>query len=294
MSNPRVPFRMSSERPRIAAPGGKPLIVHLVVNVEQWQFDQPMPRKILTAPHGLEQVPDIPNFSWAEYGMRAGMPRILEMLAERGLPASTSINAGVIDAYPSVAEAMLAADWEFIGHGIHQRSIQGESDEAGLIAAAREKIEAFTGTRMRGWLSPGLRESFDTPDLLKSQGVDYVCDWVIDDLPSWMTTKHGPLIAMPYNMEINDSIIYAGEKHASAEMYLRLKTTLEAFDSELKNNPRVLPLGLHPHLIAVPHRIGYLGRMLDDLMARDDVVFMKGGQIADWYAEVEPPPAGDE
>ncbi len=291
MSNPRVPFRMSSERPRIAGPGGKPLIVHLVVNVEQWQFDQPMPRKILTAPHGLEQVPDIPNFSWAEYGMRAGMPRILDMLAERGLPASTSINAGVIDAYPSVAEAMLAADWEFIGHGIHQRSIQGESDEEALIQAAREKVEAFTGTKMRGWLSPGLRESYDTPDLLKSQGVEYVCDWVIDDLPSWMTTTHGPLIAMPYNMEINDSIIYAGEKHASAEMYLRLKTTLEAFDTELKNNPRVLPLGLHPHLIAVPHRIGYLGRMLDDLMARDDVVFMTGGQIADWYVEVEPPPA---
>ncbi len=292
MSNPRIPYRMSSERPRIAPPDGKPLIVHLVVNVEHWQFDQPMPRKVLPAPHGLEQVPDIPNFSWADYGMRAGMPRILEMFAARGLPASTSINAGVIDAYPSCAEAMLAAGWEFIGHGIHQRSISGETDEAALIDAAREKLEAFTGTRMRGWLSPGLRESFETPDLLKAAGVDYVCDWVIDDLPSWMTTTGGPLMAMPYNTEINDSIIYAVEKHASAEMYSRLKNTLETFDSELKTNPRVLALGLHPHLIAVPHRIGYLGRMLDDLMARDDVVFMTGSQIADWYEAVEPPPAG--
>jgi len=25
------------------------------------------------------------------------------------------------------------------------------------------------------------------------------CDWVVDDLPSDMTTKHGPLVAMPYN-----------------------------------------------------------------------------------------------
>jgi hypothetical protein len=32
--------------------------------------------------------------------------------------------------------------------------------------------------------------------------------------------------------------------------------------------------------------------MLDDLMARDDVVFMTGSQIADWYEAVEPPPAG--
>ena len=34
-------------------------------------------------------------------------------------------------------------------------------------------------------------------------------------------------------------------------------------------------------------RIGYLERMLDDLMARDDTVFMTGGEIADWFVETE-------
>jgi ABC-type oligopeptide transport system ATPase subunit len=43
-SNPRVPFRLSSQRRKLAPPDGKPLIVHVVVNVEHWQFDQPMPR----------------------------------------------------------------------------------------------------------------------------------------------------------------------------------------------------------------------------------------------------------
>ena len=287
MTNPRIPYRMSSERPHLPPPDGKPLMVHLVVNVENWQFDHGMPRKIITAPHGLEQVPDIPNFSWAEYGMRCGMPRILDMFAARGLPASTSINAGVIDSYPQCAEAMLKAGWEFIGHGIHQRSMQGEEDEAGLIAMAKEKVESFTGTRMRGWLSPGLKETVDTPDILKDLGIEYVCDWVLDDLPCWMTTKHGPLIAMPYNLEVNDSIIYAIEKHASPEMYRRLADTLAAFDGELAKQPRVLALGLHPHLIGVPHRIGYLAKMLDDLMARDDTVFMTGSEIADWFVAAD-------
>ncbi len=283
MTNPRIPYQMSNERSSLAPPDGKSLIVHLVVNVEHWEFENAMPRKIITAPHGLEQVPDIPNYSWAEYGMRCGMPRILEMLASRGLPASTSINAGVIDAYPQCAEAMLNAGWEFIGHGIHQRSIQGETDEAGLIAMAKEKIEAFTGISMRGWLSPGLKETVDTPDILKNLGIEYVCDWVLDDLPVWMKTEHGPLVAMPYNMEINDSIIYAIEKHASPEMYRRLADTLEAFQPELEHQPRILAIGLHPHLIGVPHRIGYLKRMLDDLMAHDNVVFMNGSQILDWF-----------
>ena len=109
MSNPRIPYRLSSQGPKLPPLKGKRILVHLVVNVENWQFDQPMPRTIITPPHGKETVPDVPNFSWADYGMRAGLPRILEAFDKRGLPASTSCNAGVIDAYPQAAEAMASS-----------------------------------------------------------------------------------------------------------------------------------------------------------------------------------------
>jgi len=282
MTNPRIPYQFS-DASGLMPPDGKSLIVHLVVNVEHWQFDQAMPRKIITAPHGAENLPDIPNYSWAEYGMRCGMPRLLRILGDRNLPASTSINAGVIDAYPQCAEAMLEAGWEFVGHGMHQKSIQSEADEAALIAQALDKLEAFCGTPVRGWLSPGLRQSHDTPDILQSLGVEYLFDWVIDDVPVWMNTDGGPMIAMPYNLELNDSIVYAVEKQATGELYRRFENTLMAFESELAHGPRVLALGLHPHLIGVPHRIGMLERMVDDLLARDDTVFMTGAGIADWF-----------
>ena len=282
-SNPRIPFRMSGPDSHIAGPGGKPLIVHLVVNVEAWRFDHPMPRKIIPAPHGLEQVPDVPNFAWAEYGMRCGMPRLLEMLGERKLPASTSINAAVIDLYPECASAMRAAGWEFIGHGMHQKSLQGEADEATLVKTALARLAAFTGKRTRGWLGPGLKESLETPDILKAGGIDYVCDWVLDDVPVWMETAHGPMIAMPYSLEINDSIIYAVEKHSSPEIWQRARDAVTALEPELAQGARVFTVGLHPHLIGVAHRIGYLARILDLLQARDDAVFMTGSEIADWF-----------
>src|SRR5690606_17008926 len=119
MANPRIPYRFSDHRPALVPPEAGRIIVHLVVNVENWRFDHAMPRHIITPPHGKEALPDVPNFSWADYGMRAGLPRILRALAERGLPASTSFNASVIDAYPEAAEAMREAGWEFIGHGMH-------------------------------------------------------------------------------------------------------------------------------------------------------------------------------
>ena len=288
-SNPRVHYQMTSERSNLRGIDGKPLIVHLVVNVEHWLFDESMPRKYLTAPHGLEQVPDIPNFSWAEYGMRAGMPRLLECFKRRGLPASVSLNAGVIDAYPSCAAAMRDAGWDFIGHGVHQKSIQGEADERDIILLAMQMIEEFTGVRPSGWLGPGLKETFDTPDILKELGVDYVFDWVLDDLPCWLNTKHGPLLSIPYTLELNDSPLYAGQHMSSSEIYDRLVDTLSVFETELKRQPRVLTLALHPHLIGVPHRFAYLERMLDLLQGRDDTTFVVGGQIADWYVSACPP-----
>ena len=47
-------------------------------------------------------------------------------------------------------------------------------------------------------------------------------------------------------------------------------------------------------LSGVLHRIGYVEKMLDALLARGDTVFMTGGQIADWFmaSTSEPRPAG--
>ena len=103
--------------------------------------------------------------------------------------ASTTINASVIDVYPRAAEVMLENKWEFMGHGWTQKALQNEPDEAAVIDKCKDRIERFSGQKMRGWLGAGLSETMHTPDVLKPRGVDYVCDWVIDDLPTWMTTR---------------------------------------------------------------------------------------------------------
>jgi peptidoglycan/xylan/chitin deacetylase (PgdA/CDA1 family) len=282
-SNPRIPYQLASRRKRLPPFNGKSLLVHLVVNIENWQFENPMPRVLLPPPHGLVQSPDVPNFSWAEYGMRCGMPRILKALNDRGLPASCALNAGAIETYRDCMDEVVAAGWEMIGHGMHQRSLQAEADEGGLIRKALELIASFSGKPVQGWLGPGLRETSATPDLLKQAGVRFLYDWVLDDLPCWMDTRFGRLLSLPYSLEINDSIIYAVEKHASDEMYNRLVQTMACFEAEMKEQPRLITLGLHPHLIGVPHRFAYFEKMLDLLIAHPQAVFVTGSQIADWF-----------
>ena len=153
MANPRIPYRFSNDGPSLKPPPQGAIMVHLVVNVEHWQFEANMPRTIITPPHGKETIPDVPNFSWADYGMRAGLPRMIDAIVQRGLPASTSFNAGVIQAYPRAAQAMHAAGWEFIGHGVHQRALNhsdGPSEEQ-LIATTLDMISALTGERPQAY-----------------------------------------------------------------------------------------------------------------------------------------------
>ena len=283
-ANPRIPYRLASYQPPMNGPKGKRLIVNLVVNIEHWPFDQEMPRKLLTAPHGREQVPDVPNFCWADYGMRAGMARLLTLFASREIPVSASINATAIDTYRDCAMEIRDAGWEFIGHGMHQQSLGAAVSEGDVIRTALAKLSDFSGQPVRGWLSPGLRETAATPDILAAEGVDYVCDWSVDDVPHWMETDPKKLLAMPYTLELNDSVVHAVEKHRSDEMLRRLEATLECFDAPTEpEGVKVLGIGLHPHLIGVPHRFPNLIRMLDLLQSRDDVVFMTGAEIHDWF-----------
>ena len=59
-----------------------------------------------------------------------------------------------------------------------------------MIKRTIETIEAFTGEKLRGWMGPGLAETFDTPDILADEGIEYVADWCNDDQPYEMKVKN--------------------------------------------------------------------------------------------------------
>jgi hypothetical protein len=114
---------------------------------------------------------------------------------------------------------------------------------------------------------------------------------MVDDTPCWMRTRHGPLLAVPYALELNDVMIFTLERHTADEYYKRFKDTVDYFASELDAPPRVLTMGLHPHIIAVPHRLAMFERTIDMLMNRSDTIFVTGRQIAEWYVSQYPAPS---
>ncbi|MHA3904960.1 polysaccharide deacetylase family protein [Castellaniella sp. WN] len=282
-TNPRVPFRMSTAREHLAPPDGRALICHVVVNVEYWPFDQPMNRKLFQRPEGANIYPDIPNFGWYEYGMRCGLPRLFELFRSRGIPVSAAMNAGVIDAYPSVAERILGEGWLLMGHGLVQKAFDSVPDQPAAIKETLDKLERFSGRRARSWLGPGLSESLDTPDYLAEAGIEYIYDWTLDDLPEKMVTKTGVLFAIPYAIELNDVTIFCIARQEPKAYYELLRDTVDVFSREAKKQPRILTLALHPHIMGYPHRFIHLEKVVNMLQSRADTIFMTADQIGDWY-----------
>ena len=217
----RCSYSAIVDRPPLMLPHGARIVVWSVVNLEFWSISRPMARQVLPAPTGQVLVPDVPNWSWHEYGMRVGVWRFFDLFARLGIRPTLSINARVCREYRRVARAAREAGWEFMGHAWEQMPIHKVDDQAQMIARSLDTLERFAGNRPVGWLGPGLTETYETPDLLAAAGIKYIGDWVYDDEPTVIRTAKGPLVTLPYTVEINDVVMTAVQGQPSDEILRR-------------------------------------------------------------------------
>jgi peptidoglycan/xylan/chitin deacetylase (PgdA/CDA1 family) len=270
------------KRPRLEWPGGARLALWVAVNVEHYHFDK-AGLAIHSAP---ERIPDVLNYGWRDYGPRVGFWRILKALDKYRVRACLAINSEACQRRPVIIEEAVKRNWEFIAHGTTNSEFLpslGESEERAAILSVAETIAAATGARPRGWLGPGLAESYRTPDLLAEHGFAYVCDWCNDDQPYAMNVRQGRLLSMPYAVELNDiqaslAFGYPPETYARA--------ICEHFDvlyEEGGESGRVMALPIHDFILGVPHRIRYLEKILEHITRHDGVWIATAGEIADWY-----------
>lgn len=289
----RISYSPISERPKLRLPGGARMAVWIIVNVEEWNPLETMPRTVLTPPAGGSPTPDIPNWAWHEYGNRVGFWRMLDVFDDCNVPAALAINGSAINAYEPIARAALDRNWEFIGHGFSQKNMQKVENEASDIAKTTQVIETFTGKRPRGWLGPGLTETWETPDLLVENGYDYVCDWVLDDQPVVLKTRTKPIVNIPYTQECNDVAMMLIQHHKAREYYDRAIDQFEQIYGDSRKSARIMALVVHPYIMGAPHRARYFRKAVERIREHDDVAFMTGGEIYDWYLREQPGALGE-
>ena len=289
----RIPYSSPFRRPPLVAPDGAKLIVWPVVNIEEWEIGRPMPRQASNPPNAAAvagAVPDMPNWTWHEYGMRVGFWRLLEAFEKRGIKPTVSLNSKVCETCTPVAAAIRDAAWEVMAHCVVQMPIHQVKDQRAMIRESVAQIEDFFGRAPSGWLGPGRTQTFETLDLVAEAGLDWFGDWILDDQPLWVKTTSRPLVAVPYSVELNDITIMVTGLHESDAMLKRVRDAADRLLAESTDSARVLAFGVHPYVSGAAHRIRYFEEMLDGLARTPGVVFMQGDAIRRWFAAQVPAP----
>jgi peptidoglycan/xylan/chitin deacetylase (PgdA/CDA1 family) len=283
----RIGYSAIVDRPPLNLPDGIRIVVWPIVNLEVWEIERPMARQILPAPTGQVVTPDIPNWSWHEYGMRVGYWRLKAALDRMDIRPTLSINARVCEDYERVAASARDSGWEFMGHSFVQMPTHKLDDQEGTIALSLDTCEKFTGKRPVGWLGPGLTQTYDTPDILTKHGVKYCGDFVFDDEPTVMKTQNGPLVTVPYTVELNDIPMMIVQHHESEHFARRVMDQFDRLYAEGPERAKIISVAVHPYISGVPHRIRYFEEIFEKMAAHEGVAFWTGEQILDWYRKTE-------
>ncbi|MGE0451114.1 MAG: polysaccharide deacetylase family protein [Vicinamibacterales bacterium] len=285
MTQPRERLEYSAivDRPALKLPGDARMAIWSVINLEVWDITRPMARQLLPAPNGRTVLPDVPHWSWHEYGMRVGFWRLHDLYQRRGIEPTVSINARVCADYTRVAAACRDAGWEFMAHSYEQQPLHAEPHPQATIARTLQTIERFTGRRPKGWLGPGLTETLETPDHLAAAGIRYIGDWVHDDEPTEIATAYGPLVTLPYSIECNDITMFVVQHHEPRYWTQKCIDTFDQLYEESAARPKFMTIAVHPYISGQPARLRYLDEIYAYISRFDGVRHWNGEQALAWH-----------
>jgi len=259
-------------------PNGAQLAVVVCVGVESYRFGDGLTEDVLPD----VPAPDLVNTAWRDYGNRVGAFRIFDMLSGLGIPPTVLLNTDVYDEAPAVLDAARRIGAEMVGHGRSNSdslSTMTPDDERAYLRDVAERIRTHEGEAPGGWSSPWLSHTRDSLNLLADNGYRYLLDLRLDDQPVWLTTPSGPLLAIPYNAEINDSSTMIGRQASAGEFEAMIVDEFAELSAAATTVPLVMNVVLHSFITGVPFRLRAVRRALEHISGTEGVWFATPREI---------------
>jgi allantoinase len=229
------------------------------------------------------------NESNYRYGIRAGAPRVLGLLARHRVRATFTAAAVALERAPDLAREIVAGGHEVCAHGyrwVHQHRMRAD-EERDFIQKAVASIEKTTGRRPDGWLSRYLHTP-DTRRLLIEEGFAYHMDDYGDDAPSWDIVDGRAIVVLPYTLDTNDMKLWTAPSLTPADWLAYAVETFDVLYEEGATASRMMSLGVHLRIIGRPGRIRALERFVRHVKSHDDVWIATRRDIAAWWAARHP------
>ena len=292
----QYPWAPMIKRQPLRWPEGKKLALIVTLNCEYWDLtkDSAEPYYAGGPPMLPDSMPgnvaDFPNFTWREYGQRVGAWRLFKLFEEQGAPFSITINAKTALERPEFIEYANQRGWEIVAHNYEQGELLTRytfdiAKERSLIDATLAVYEKVVGRKARGWLSSSLRSTPNTPDILAEKGLLFFCDYMNDEQPYLIQTPSGPIVNVPYTIEINDFTFFHRRAMSTWDAARMLKDQFDELYREGAESGRIMNIGLHPHVSGHPHRMPCFREFLSHAKKHPDVWWTTREEIAAWYLQ---------
>jgi peptidoglycan/xylan/chitin deacetylase (PgdA/CDA1 family) len=259
-------------------PNGARLAVLPTVMFESWSEGKAPPYSPMTTslkPGTIDRL----GISWAEYGGKSGILRIMRVLDEFAIHATVCISGKAVEQFPDAARELHAQGHELAGHSYTQDLILpylGPEEEREVIRRCGRIIEKATGTKPRGWFSPVAAPTEHTAGFLAEEGFLWHGDYNDTDLPYKLKTPKGTLVAIPHS-DFTDNRVLRGSPRDFFQVY---KDTFDfLYRSEATG---MINLTVHAHFGGRPLMSAMLAEILRYMKGFPGVWFARHDEIARW------------
>ena len=227
-------------------------------------------------------VLDTMAISWAAYGVKRGIYRILDALARQRAKASVMTNAIIAERAPQTVRAVADAGHEVLSHSYAMDvvpALLSIDEEKQNIARCTALLEKASGKPVRGWLSPRGTSRAETPELLAGAGYTWYGDVFDDDLPYVLTYENRKIVAIPLGTDVNDMPFM---KYGNPP-----KLMLESFNENLsiararKKELAIIDVTLHAHIFGHPRGAWCFEQIVRAAAKSPDVWIGTRAEIAD-------------
>jgi peptidoglycan-N-acetylglucosamine deacetylase len=221
------------------------------------------------------------------YGPRVGVPRLLRLLARRGVTATFFVPGFTADTYPDLVRRIAGDGHEIAHHGYLHEPMQGISPqaEASYIDRGLEALDRV-GVTPVGYRAPWWELNWHSADLLVERGFLYDSSLLDGDQPYRFTGEsgRGSLVEIPVDWTLDDWEQYAfypgwtgsGVIESPAKVHEMWLLEAEAHLAE----GGCFVLTNHPFISGRPSKAVALERLIEEVQAMDGMWVTSLAEIA--------------